>query len=101
MAGAEEINSDAELLAVLSGGKKRVDTIKEEATSLDDPMEPETKDAKPESSKDAAAKPVKVSVCIVKVMKGCPLFVLSSVFRLISFMNRNYISFQSPNFLLF
>ena len=65
VAGSEEINSDEDLLAVLSGGKKRIEPIKEEATSLDDPSEPETKDAKdakdakPETSKEAA-KPVKV-----------------------------------------
>ncbi len=59
VAGSEEINSDEDLLAVLSGGKKRIEPIKdkEEATSLDDPIEPESKDAKdtkPETNKEAA-----------------------------------------------
>ena len=80
VAGSEEINSDEDLLAVLSGGKKRIEPIKEEATSLDDPSEPETKDTKPETNKEAA-KSVKVTFAFLFLhVSKLPLFLIFCIF---------------------
>ena len=93
VAGSEEINSDEDLLAVLSGGKKRIEPIKEEATSLDDPSEPETKDTKPETNKEAA-KSVKVTFAFLYLyVSKLPLFLILFSFSFV--YSSTYFAFYS------